>query len=209
MKPNKTEIIFLIDRSGSMQTIKSDIEGGVRSILEKQKENKDECLVSVYLFDDRYEAQYEGVNINEAKDIEIKPRGNTALYDALGKTIASVGERLNALPESEKPSKVIFITVTDGFENCSKEYTAEQNKNTIKHQTDVYKWEFLYVGTNQDAVLEGKSLGYCGTRSITYSHNSAGITGVMAAVSSGVSCMRAGQDYSGFTAAQRSESLVS
>lgn len=180
MKKDYTKIIFLVDRSGSMSKIASDIIGGYNRYIEDQKALKHgTCDVSFYQFDTEFDTVYENVNINEVKELTDKtfvPRGSTALLDAVGQTVDSVGKHLASLAENERPEKVLFVIITDGEENSSTKFTTEQIKNKIVHQTDVYKWQFVYIGANQDAWNVGSSLGIGGAASLTYAATKLGST---------------------------------
>ena len=160
MNNNLTEIIFILDRSGSMQGLENDTIGGFNGFVKKQAEIGETILTTV-LFDDKYEILHNGVN---AKDViltkrEYYTRGSTALLDAIGKTINKVGERLDKTPENSKPGKVIFVITTDGMENASRTYSYENIKKMITHQTEKYNWEFIFMGANIDAAAEGNRLG--------------------------------------------------
>lgn len=153
------DITFVVDRSGSMVSIASDMEGGFRTYLQKLKEVPGEVKLSLVLFDDRYEEVYTGKSLETAPNLVIHPRGNTALLDAVGRTIASTGARLRALPESRRPDKVVVVIITDGQENWSKEFTREQVFEMTTHQQEKYNWEFIYLGANQDAFAVAKDYG--------------------------------------------------
>lgn len=162
MKKNLTEIIFILDRSGSMDLLTEDTIGGYNSYIENQKKEDGEALVTTVLFDDKYEILHDGVNIKDIKPITNKEyfaRGCTALLDAVGKTITNVGARLNNTPEEERPEKVIMIITTDGKENASVEYTKAKIKEMIEEQTNKYSWQFIFLGANIDAVAEAESIG--------------------------------------------------
>ena len=174
MKPGKTELIIILDRSGSMSGIRSDMEGGLKSFIEKQKTLPGECLVSVYKFDDIYETVFETRPIKDVGDIPLVPRGSTALHDAMGKTINRVGVRLAKTPEEDRPTLVMVMTITDGQENASRQFTADQVKELVKHQTDTYKWDFTFLGANQDAVLTAQNLGIVGAKAMTYNATAGG-----------------------------------
>lgn len=138
MNMNLTEIVFLLDRSGSMGGLESDTIGGFNTFIEKQSQLEGETFVTAVLFDDRYELLWNGVHANRAKltDKEYFVRGCTALLDAVGKTILDVGYRLSKTSDDEKPGKVIFVITTDGLENASCEFTYEKVKELIKHQQE-------------------------------------------------------------------------
>lgn len=147
------DIICVLDRSGSMETVRSDAIGGFNKFLDDQKSIPGNAKLSVVLFDDRYEVLYENKDLSVAEYLTPEtfvPRGWTALYDALGKTIFDTGERLASLNENERPSKVIVAILTDGMENASKDYNKERIADMIKHQREVYNWEFVFLGANID-----------------------------------------------------------
>jgi uncharacterized protein YegL len=162
MNDNLTEIVFILDRSGSMCHLVGDTIGGFNSFVEAQKILPGEAKLTTVLFDDKYEVLHKGVDIQNIKPLDDKQyfsRGWTALLDALGKTINDVGHRLAKLPEPDRPGKVIFVITTDGLENASKEFTRVQIKEMIDRQTDVYKWQFIFLGANMDAVNVADSIG--------------------------------------------------
>jgi hypothetical protein len=161
MNKNVTEIIFLLDRSGSMSGLESDTIGGFNAFVKKQSQLEGETLVTAVLFDDQYEVLWNGINALDVKltEREYYVRGCTALLDAVGQTILDVGHRLSMTNEEQKPGKVIFVITTDGIENASREYTYEKVKELIKHQTEKYNWEFIFMGANIDAVREADNLG--------------------------------------------------
>lgn len=183
MNTNLTEIILILDRSGSMSSIKKDMEGGLNTFITDQAKEPGECRVSLYQFDNVYEAVFENIPIKEVKPIQIAPRGNTALYDALGRTINAVGARLAATPEKARAGAVLVVVVTDGQENASTEFAVDKIKEMVTHQESKYSWGFTYLGANQDGVLNGTSMGFNSRSSISYSANSAGIFGAIGAVS--------------------------
>ena len=156
---NKSEIIVVLDRSGSMSSIKTDMEGGFNSFIAKQKEVPKNCLVSLVQFDDHYEQVYTALPISNVPALCLQPRGSTALFDALGKTINSVGARLRALSEAERPHQVVFLVITDGMENASREFSPFQIQEMTKTQRDVFSWEFIYLGANQDAFAAAQAMG--------------------------------------------------
>jgi uncharacterized protein YegL len=161
MNKNETEIIFLLDRSGSMAGLESDTIGGFNAFLKKQCQLEGETLVTAVQFDDQYEVLWNGMDANNVRltDKEYYVRGCTALLDAVGKTILDVGHRLSKCNEDEKPGKVIFVITTDGMENASREFTYEKVNELIKHQQEKYSWEFIFKGANIDAAKEASSLG--------------------------------------------------
>jgi len=161
MNHNKTEIIFLLDRSGSMAGLESDTIGGFNALIEKQCKLEGETFLTAVLFDDQYEILWNGVHANKTKltEDEYFVRGTTALLDAVGKTILDVGYRLTKTSEEERPGKVIFVITTDGMENASSEFTYRKVQELIKHQQEKYNWEFIFMGANIDAAKEAESIG--------------------------------------------------
>jgi uncharacterized protein YegL len=161
MNKNLTEIIFLLDRSGSMSGLEKDTIGGFNSFIERQCQLEGDTLLTTVLFDDQYEVLWNGKDARKVRltSKEYFVRGTTALLDAAGKTILDVGHRLSKTPEEQRPSSVIFVITTDGMENASREFTYEKVKELIKHQQDKYSWEFIFMGANIDAAEEAESLG--------------------------------------------------
>lgn len=163
MNTNLTEIVFIIDRSGSMGGLESDTIGGYNAFLEKQKQMKGKTIATTVLFDDRYELLWNGVDAEKIRltGKEYYVRGCTALLDAVGKTILDVGYRLSSTNKEERPAKVIFVIITDGMENSSREFTYSKVRELIQHQQEKYNWEFVFLGANIDAVKEAGSIGIC------------------------------------------------
>jgi uncharacterized protein YegL len=193
MKQNYTKLVFIVDRSGSMAYIASDMSGGLKSLLEKEKSNNaGECDVSIYEFDDKYDIVYKNKNIKDVlPNYVLSPRGGTALYDAVGKTINSVGKDLSDLNEQDRPDRVLFVIITDGHENASKEFTQQQIKNMIEHQENVYKWTFSYLGANQDAFSVGAGFGIVdNSKILNYKATSAGVSSSFDALYANVSAFR-------------------
>lgn len=168
-----THLYFLLDRSGSMQSIKSDIEGGFTAFVEEQRKGAGECLASLAQFDDVYEVVYVDKPVADVPPLDLRPRNMTALHDAMGRLITDAGAKLAALPEDQRPGTVIVAIMTDGLENASKEWHAPAIKALVELQTSQYHWEFLYMGADQDAVEVGAGLGIAAANSITYSRGKA------------------------------------
>jgi uncharacterized protein YegL len=161
MNKNLTEIIFLLDRSGSMSGLEGDTIGGFNAFVERQCQLEGETILTTVLFDDQYEVLWNGINANNARltDKEYYVRGTTAMLDAVGKTILDVGHRFSKVSDQERPGKVIFVITTDGMENASCEFTYKKVKELIKHQQEKYSWEFIFMGANIDAATEAESIG--------------------------------------------------
>lgn len=162
MKDSLTEIVFILDRSGSMSRLTNDTIGGYNAFIEQQKKEPGEAMLTTVLFDDKYELLHDGVVLKDVKpltDKEYFARGTTALMDAVGRTINDVGNRLSKLDEAERPGKVVVVITTDGMENASKEFSKKQIKDMITHQTEKYNWQFMFLGANIDAASEAESIG--------------------------------------------------
>ncbi len=171
MNKNLSDLTVILDRSGSMWSCKKDAEDGLNTFIEEQKKGVGEANFTLIQFDDIYEVVHNGVPIKNVGKCKLVPRGGTALFDAIGKTIVTIGERLAKLPEDERPGLVAVLIITDGGENASKEYTSKEKiAEMIKHQVDKYSWSITYLGANQDGFAEGASYGT--TSSATYeAHN--------------------------------------
>jgi len=158
-----TEIICVLDRSGSMQTILDDAIGGFNRLLQDQQAmTEGRAVMTIVLFDDRYEVVAENKPVAEVQPFTretYRPRGLTALLDAVGQTIDRVGERYAAMPEHQRPGKVLFVILTDGQENCSRRYGHDQVATMVQHQTDTYQWEFMYLSADINAFNDAKGLG--------------------------------------------------
>jgi len=176
MNQNLTEIVFILDRSGSMSGLENDTIGGFNGFVKKQAEAGQTCLTTV-LFDDKYEILHNSVNAAEVvlSENEYFTRGSTALLDAVGKTINDVGIRLNATPEAGRPGKVIFVITTDGLENASREYSYNDVKKMITHQHEKYNWDFVFMGANIDVAEEGDKLGIKVGHSFVFQANPLGL----------------------------------
>lgn len=159
MRTDLTDITMVIDRSGSMESIRSDAEGGVNSFIETQQQEAGEALLTLVQFDTQYEFVHNGTPIKQASRFKLVPRGSTALLDAVGRAINETGARLAALDEAQRPGLVVFVIVTDGQENASREFTREKIREMIEHQQTAYKWQFTFLAANQDAFAEGASMG--------------------------------------------------
>jgi len=186
MKIGLTNIVFILDKSGSMGFCKDDVIGGFNTCLKEQQELKGEALMSVVLFSDVIDDLSEITDIKHFEPLTNEtyiPCGLTALHDAVGQTIVKLGNILNSKPETERPEKVIIIIMTDGHENASKEYSAETVKELVEHQKEKYNWEFIYLGANQDAIGEGCKIGVSRNKSLNYDANTVGIQNMSRSVS--------------------------
>lgn len=159
MRTDLTDITMVIDRSGSMQSIQSDAEGGINSFIEQQQQEPGEANVTLVQFDTDYEFVHSGVPIRQIPAFKLVPRGSTALLDAVGRAVNETGARLAAMDESQRPGLVVFVIVTDGEENSSREFTRDQIRTMVEHQQSAYKWQFTFLAANQDAFAAGGSMG--------------------------------------------------
>lgn len=161
MKNNLTEVVFILDRSGSMSGLEGDTIGGFNSMLKKQREEEGDANVTTVLFDDEIEMLHKRVNIKEIKNITSKDyyvRGCTALLDAIGYSINFM-INVQKSKKEEKAKNVLFIITTDGYENASKEYTYEKIKKMITYEKERYNWQFLFLGANIDAISTARNFG--------------------------------------------------
>jgi hypothetical protein len=164
---NLTHLVFLLDRSGSMQSIKSDVIGGFDAFLTEQRSSGGQCLVTLAQFDNEYEVVYKTIPLNEVPSLTLEPRGGTALLDSMGKLITDTAAEINALAEDARPSTVVVAIMTDGHENSSTEWRQPDIKALVEQQTSA-GWEFLYMGADQDAIEVGRGLGVKAEQSVTY-----------------------------------------
>lgn len=159
MNPNLTDITLVVDRSGSMASIRDDAEGGVNSFIEQQAKQKGEALITLVEFDTAYDFVAKGVPAQSMRRYKLVPRGMTALLDAVGRAINETGLRLAKMNENERPGLVIFVVMTDGYENSSREFTNSEIKQMIKHQQEKYNWQFMFLAADQDAFGEAEKMG--------------------------------------------------
>ena len=198
MDNNLTQLVYILDMSGSMSALRDDTIGGYNALLDKQKElgkenNELKARVTTVLFDDRYILLHDGVDINDVQHItsrEYAPFGMTALYDAIGRTIHHVGEQLAAMPEEERPALVSVTIITDGQENASREYNQHAVRNMIKEQRDKYSWVFSFIGANIDVDKAGDELGIDRKMSKGYTASRVGTASVYDSISAGAARVR-------------------
>ena len=177
MKKGLTELVFILDRSGSMQGLEADTIGGFNSMIEKQKKEEGEAYVSAVLFDDRMEVLYDRVELQKVEpmtDRQYYVRGCTALLDALGGAIHHIGNVHKYAREEDVPEKTIFVITTDGMENASRSYSYSEVQRMVKHEQEKYGWEFLFLGANMDALSAARSFGIREDRAVRYSCDGAG-----------------------------------
>jgi uncharacterized protein YegL len=171
MRKGLTEIVFILDRSGSMRGLEADTIGGYNSLIEKQKKEDGEAYISTVLFDDSCEVIHDRVKIekiNPMTDKEYYVRGCTALLDAIGVAIHHIRNVHKYAREEDRPEKTLFIITTDGQENSSRRYTYEKVKHMVERQKEKHGWEFLFLGANIDAIAEAGRFGIKGDRAVNY-----------------------------------------
>jgi len=208
--PRRTLIAVLLDRSGSMETVKSDTEGGFNAFIDTQRAEPGDARVTLAQFDTEYDVVYANRPIGDVPRLELQPRGGTALYDALGRLITDVGADLAALVEDERPGTVIVVVLTDGHENSSREWTHDAVGAAIRRQESDYAWDFLFLGANMDAVQIGTALGVQAEKSMTWDTTGGGVVNAMASAGAFVARKRsapAGAKVEGFSENDRVAAL--
>jgi len=192
---NLTELVFILDRSGSMAGLEKDTIGGFNAMIEKQKKQEGECYVSTVLFDDVSEVLHDRVKLSEINpmtDNDYTVRGCTALLDAIGGAIHHIGNIHKYARAEDVPEHTVFIITTDGMENASRRYTSEKIKGMIERQKEKYGWEFLFVAANIDAVETASRIGIKRERAANYNATKEGTTKLYAVMSETVCKMRTG-----------------
>ncbi len=194
MKQGLTELVFILDRSGSMAGLETDTIGGFNAMLKKQQEVPDEAVVTTVLFDNSYELLHDRISIGGIRPITEKEYyvgGSTALLDAIGKTIHKIANAQKHTAEALRAEKVLFVITTDGMENASREYTYGKVKELVELEQSQYGWEFVFLGANIDAISTAASMGIGADRAANYHADSRGTEVNYAAVSNLVSAVRA------------------
>ncbi len=195
MKKGLTELVFIIDRSGSMSGLESDTIGGFNAMLKEQQAVEGEAVVTTVLFDDKYEILHDRINIQAVAPLtnaDYTVRGSTALLDAIGITLHKIRKVQRNTSEEFRAEKVMFIIITDGQENASRHYTAEMIRERIEHQKKKYGWEFIFFGANMDAIAEAGKIGINADRARNYSADSVGTQSAYSAMSAMSSAFRTG-----------------
>ena len=193
MKKGLTELVFIIDRSGSMSGLEADTIGGFNGMIAKQKKETGEAYVSVVLFDDRREVLYDRVDIRKVEPMNDKQyyvRGCTALLDAVGGAIKHIENVHKYAREEDVPEKTLFIITTDGMENASRLYSYSRVRSMIETEKMIHHWEFLFMGANIDAVKEAGRFGIHASRAVRYENDEAGTRLNYEVMSQAVSCAR-------------------
>ena len=205
MKHEHSKIAVIMDRSGSMASVHEATVNGYNEFLNGQKLTPGTADLMLVMFDDQYEVRYDQPLTQVAPMLlaDFVPRGSTALNDAIGRTIVEVGATLARMPEPNRAGKVILVILTDGEENASKEFTREKLARMIGHQRDVYKWDFVFLGANQDAILIGNEYNIPASASITYNANPVAMANVMRSAAAYTSNARSGRAQRSFSEEDR------
>lgn len=196
---NLTELVFILDRSGSMSGLEADTIGGFNSLIEKQKRQEGECFVSTVLFDNESKVLYDRVKLSEIPKMtenDYTVRGCMALIDAIGGAIHHIGNIHKYARPEDVPEHTVFVITTDGQENASHRYTSEKVKNMIKRQKEKYGWEFLFIGANIDAVETANSFGISEDRAVNYNADSCGTQIMYRTVEKAIGDVRGGSALS-------------
>jgi uncharacterized protein YegL len=156
---NLTEVAVILDRSGSMTSIRSDMEGGFKQFVADQRKLPGRCVMSLYQFDNEYEVVFEERDVHQIEGLTLVPRGGTALLDAVGRSVVKIGERLAKKSESERPGGVVVMIITDGHENASREWSRARVKEAVERQQKDYHWKFIYLGADMGAFTEAAAIG--------------------------------------------------
>ena len=196
MKKNLTELVFILDRSGSMSGLESDTIGGFNAMIDKQKKEAGEALVSTVLFDHESLVLHDRVPLDKIEamtDRDYQVRGCTALIDAIGGAIHHIGNVHKYIREEDRPEKTLFVITTDGMENASRHYTADKVRSMIKRQQEKYGWEFLFLGANIDAVSTAARFGIREEHAVTFHSDPTGTALNYETVSDAVCTFRQGR----------------
>lgn len=192
-KENFTAIAVIADASSSMHPLTAETISNFNQFLAEQKANPAEAAFSLCIFNTDYRLVHDFVPLNSVAELTnqtYRCTGMTALLDAMGTTIDSLGAKLAAMPEEERPSKVIVLVITDGEENSSRRFTIDQIKDKVEHQRSKYSWEFVFIGANIDAISTGTSLGFAAQNSVAYVPSAAGTGQLYSSVSSNLNAYR-------------------
>lgn len=196
MKKDLTELVFILDRSGSMAGLESDTIGGYNAMLKKQKAEAGEAIVTTVLFDDDYQLLHDRIDIRGIKPITEKDyyvRGSTALLDALGRTISKIGNAQRHTSDELRAERVLFVITTDGMENASREYSYAKIRHMVERQQQKYGWEFIFLGANMDAIEVAGSYGIAKNRAQTYLNDEEGVNLNFEAVNRAATSFRGGR----------------
>ncbi len=195
MNKDLTEIVFILDRSGSMAGLEDDTVGGFNAMVEKQKKEPGTALLSAVLFSDRSEVLYDRTDIRKIEpmtDRQYRVGGCTALLDAIGGAVHHIANVHRYAREEDRPARTIFVITTDGMENASRRYSARDVREMVQHEQEKHGWEFLFLGANMDAVTEARGMGIRADRAVRYNCDAEGTELNFSAVSKAISRARSG-----------------
>ena len=190
---NSTDITIILDRSGSMEYIKEATIKGFNSFIQEQKHTEGNVNVSLVQFDHEYQVSYESIPVQEVKKLKnstFQPRGTTALLDAIGTTIDQTKKRFKLLDKSQRPENVLIVIITDGAENASNKFTRNQIFKMIEKREKKSGWNFVFIGSNQDAIAEGAKFGIKMERALTFANDEEGAIEAFASLSRSTSFMK-------------------
>lgn len=203
MNQGLTELVFILDKSGSMAGLEGDTIGGFNSMLRKQQELEGECRITTVLFDNNYELLHDRIDVREVSpmtETEYNVGGSTALLDAMGRTIKNIAKTQKRTATKYRAQHVMFVIITDGYENASKKYPCDQIKRMVERETEAFGWEFIYLGANIDAVETAQQIGIRADRAQDFHADDAGIRLSMKVVSEAAAGYHSGapitQDWS-------------
>jgi hypothetical protein len=205
--PDLTTIALLVDRSGSMQSVKDDAEGAIAAFIEAQRAVPGRCLVRLSDFDTEYREVYPMTPIADVPAYTLEPRGGTALLDGIGRLVTALGAELAAMPEAERPGKVIVVVQTDGHENSSREWDLKGVNALITQQREQFSWDFVFLGAGPGAIQTAESYGFAPGSAIAYTASGAGTRSVVAAAAGYVARARTGAAQASFTAQERDSAV--
>lgn len=194
IRNNTTELVFILDRSGSMAGLEADTIGGFNSMIEKQKKQDGKCYVSTILFDHETQVVHDRVELSSVRPMtenDYFVRGSTALIDAIGSSIHHIANIHKYARPEDVPQNTMFVITTDGMENASRKYSSSEVKKMIEKEKEKYGWEFIFIGANIDAVETAKHFGINSDRAVNYHADSKGTDVLYSTVSAAVSNMRA------------------
>ena len=195
MNNNLTELVFILDRSGSMAGLESDTIGGFNAMVEKQKREAGDALLSTVLFSNASTVLYDRVDIRKVEPMTEQQYfvgGCTALLDAIGDAVHHIGNVHKYAREEDRPAKTVFVITTDGMENASRRYTYEEVRRMVERQRDRYGWEFLFLGANMDAISAARRFGIREDRAVRYECDAKGTALNFEVVSDTIGCIREG-----------------
>lgn len=205
-KDNRTHIVMVLDRSGSMGSIKDDMEGAINHYVQEQQKVDGECTFTFAQFDTEHEVLLDAVDLQEVGEVTIEPRGGTALLDAFGMNLSKARTYVKNLPASKQPKHKLFVLITDGHENSSREYNKEAVQKEIK-AAESEGWTTVYLGANQDAIAEGTAMGNKRRTSMTYAPTGAAVAAAMSVNSMHTTQLRSTGDYGAYDESERKSSV--